>query len=154
MKEGLHDLLVCSGRREDELAQRYQADLARALGSSPKSKLDPLWSRDGFLVWSSQYMSLKRDLRELNIPDWRHVMFKIAKGSLQIPVDQRCCENMLGLEDLERYLRDRYVTNVDVVGDLLSPLLQRRRSPSRAESISLITDTINRLSLLRARGLC
>ena len=60
---------------------------------------------------------------------------------------------MLGLEDLERYLRDRYVTNVDVVGDLLTPLLLRRHSPSRTESISLITDTINRMSLLRARGL-
>ena len=129
VKAGLHDLLECSGRREEELAQRYQADLARALGSSPKGKLDPLRSRDGFLIWSSQYMSLKRALRELNIPDWRHVMFKIAKDSLQTPVDQRCCENMLGLEDLERYLRDHYVTNVDVVGDLLAPLLQGRHSP-------------------------
>ena len=89
VKAGLHDLLECSGRREEELAQRYQADLARALGSSPKSKLDPLRSRDGFLIWSSQYMSLKRALRDLNIPDWRHVMFKIAKESLQTPVDQR-----------------------------------------------------------------
>ena len=98
-------------------------------------------------------MTLKRSLRELNIPDWRHVMFKIAKGSLQIPVDQRCCENMLGLRDLERYLRDRYVTNVDVVGDLLTPLFQQRQSPSRSKSISLITDTINRMSLLKTRGL-
>ena len=60
---------------------------------------------------------------------------------------------MLGLGDLERYLRDRYVTNMDVVGDLLADLFQRPQSPSRRESISLFTDTINRMSLLKTRGL-
>ena len=58
-------------------------------------------------------------------------------------MNQRCCENVLGLGDLERYLRDRYVTNVDVVGDLLAALIQRHQSSSRRESISLITDTFN-----------
>ena len=60
---------------------------------------------------------------------------------------------MLGLGDLERYLRDRYVTNADVVGDLLAVLIQRLQNPSMRESISLITDTDNRMSLLKTRGL-
>ena len=81
---------------------KFRANLVQALSFSSKVKLDPLQSRDGFLVWISQYMVLKRTLCKMKIPDWRHIMLKLAKGSLQIPVDQRCCENMLGLEDLER----------------------------------------------------
>ena len=60
---------------------------------------------------------------------------------------------MLGLKDLERYLRDSYVTNADMVGELLAVLIHRRPNPNRKESISLITDAINRLSLLKTKGL-
>ena len=40
-----------------------------------------------------------------------------------------------------------------MVGDLLAVLIQWRPNPNRMESISLITDAINRMSLLRTRGL-
>ena len=88
-----------------------------------KVMINPMETRAGFLVWITQY--LKRALSKLQLSDLRHILYKIAKESLQNPVDQRCCANMLHLQDLACYLRDNYVTNVDMVGDLLAVLIHR-----------------------------
>ena len=130
--------------KEQEL--KFKTDLSHALSLSSKVKIDPIESRAGFLVLITQYTNLKRTLSDLQLPDWHHILFKLAKESLKNPFDQRFCTNMLDLKDLERYLMDNSVINLDMVGDLLEELVHGCPDPDVRKSILLITDAINRLS--------
>ena len=60
---------------------------------------------------------------------------------------------MVNLRELERFLMSNYVINVDMVEDLLGDLLHKNSDPDEKSTLLLITDTINRLSLLKSRGL-
>ena len=66
---------------------KFKLDLTRSLSLSSKVKIDPMETRAGFLVWITQYMNLKCTLSELQLPDRRHILFKLAKESLQNPSD-------------------------------------------------------------------
>merc|ERR1712015_129688 len=103
-------------------------------------------SRAGFLVWITQYTNLKKTLSELQLPDWCYTLFKLARASLLSPYDQNCCANMVNLRELERFIMSNYVSNSDLVDDLLD----RNPDPDEKSSILLLTDVINRFSLLKS----
>ena len=60
---------------------------------------------------------------------------------------------MVNLRELERFIMSNYVSNVDMVDDVLGDLLDRNPDPDEKNSILLLTDVINRLSLLKSKGL-
>ena len=75
--------------RKTEMRQKIM--IQDTLRVSSKQKIQPLENRRLLLPWQSDYSKLKKQFKNLNLPDWKSELLKLAKQSLRMKVDVESC---------------------------------------------------------------
>ena len=120
---------------------------------SSKQKIQPLENRRLFLPWQSDYSKLKKQFQQMNLPDWKTELLKLAKQSLRMKVDVESCASMTSLAEFEEFIRASYISGMNLLIDLFSVLFEMSKASSLEESQKRINEALNVYPIIKKREL-
>ena len=83
----------------------------------------------------------------MGLANWKSELLKIAKSSLEIETDVQSTVMVTSLKEFEAYIRNNYMTTLQVMTDLFTDVFNETKRPMNVEqSSSRITDVM--LSLI------
>ena len=124
-----------------------------SLRVSSKQKIQPLENRRLFLPWQSDYSKLKKQFQQMNLPDWKTEILKLAKQSLRMKVDVESCATITFLAKFEGFIRTSYISGMNLLIDLYSVLFEMSKASSLEESQKRINEALNMYRILKKREL-
>ena len=147
----IKDKLEMSNREEENKKKLMMQD---ALRSSNRQKIQKLRDRKHFLAWQTDYAKCKESLKQVGLANWRSELLKIAKSSLEIETDVRSTVMVTSLKEFEAYIRNNYMTTLQVMTDLFTDVFNETKRPMNVEqSSSRITDVMNIIRLCPGKGI-
>ena len=147
----IKDKLEMSNREEENRKKLMMQD---ALRSSNRQKIQKLRDRKHFLAWQTDYTKCKESLKQVGLANWKSELLKIAKSSLEIETDVQSTVMVTSLKEFEAYIKNNYMTTLQVMTDLFTDVFNETKRPANVEqSSSRITDVMNIIRLCRGKGI-
>ena len=90
----------------------------------------------------------------MGLANWKSELLKIAKSSLEIETDVQSTVMVTSLKEFEAYIRNNYMSSLQVMTDLFTYIFNETKRPANVEqSSSRITDVMNIIRLCRGKGI-
>ena len=142
------DTLVALQKDEEN---RQKAIVNQTLRDQPRTELIDFESRRDAVRFVSGLKKMKQQFRELGLPDADDKVLTLAKKKLKIEKDKRAVKHMETLKELERYLKVSYITDINLLDDLLSDLRSWGPPTSSAASIQNIQEALAVLATIKRK---